>query len=61
MCLFKKRRRMDRIARQIAANHGLEADYHAARRARLSPIEALEDWDLLDEETLKALNTSTKR
>ena len=56
MCLFKKRRRMDRIARQIAANHGLEADYHAARRARLSPIEALEDWDLLSKDNLNLLN-----
>lgn len=55
MCLFKKRRRIDRIARQIAAAHGLEADYHAARHARLSPIEALEDWDLLDEEAIKKL------
>lgn len=56
MCLFKKRRRIHRIALEIAASHGLEADYRAARRAGLSPIEALEEWDLLDEKAIKKLN-----
>jgi len=56
MCLFKKRRRIHRIAREIAASHGLEADYRAARRQGLSPIEALEEWDLLDEKAIKMLN-----
>jgi len=34
----------------------LEADYLAARRQGLSPIEALEEWDLLDEKAIKKLN-----
>lgn len=48
MCLFR-RRKQDRIAREIAARHNMLADYRAARREGLSPIEALEEWDLLTE------------
>lgn len=55
MCLFR-RRKQDRIARDIAASRNMLADYKAARRDGLSPIEALEEWDLLDEEAIKKLN-----
>lgn len=50
---FKRRRKQERLARQIAERHHLLADYRAARRAGLSPIEALEEWDLLTEEDYK--------
>ena len=56
MCLFKHYRKQERIARQIAEKYDMLSDYLAARRAGLSPIEALEDWDLLDEEAIKKLN-----
>ena len=52
MCLFR-RRKQDRIARDIAASHNMLPDYRAARRQGLSPLEALEEWDLLDEEAKK--------
>lgn len=42
-----RRRRHERLARQIAAQHGMLDDYRAARRSGLSPIQALEEWDLL--------------
>ncbi len=56
MCLFSKHRKQDRIAREIAASHNMLDDYKAARRNGCSPIEALEEWDLLDEEAIKKLN-----
>lgn len=56
MCFFQKRRKQDRIAREIAASHNMLDDYKAARRNGCSPIEALEEWDLLDEEAIKKLN-----
>ena len=49
MCLFK-RRKQDRIAREIAAKYNMVADYRAARRQGLSPIEALEEFDLIKPE-----------
>lgn len=55
MCLFR-RRKQDRIARDIAAQHDLLPDYHAARRQGLSPLEALAEWDLLSKDNLKLLN-----
>ena len=39
----------DRLAMQIADKYGLTADYKVARRHNMSPLEALEDWDLIDE------------
>ena len=53
MCFLKKRRKQERIAREIAASHNMLEDYKAARRNGLSPIEALEEWDLLTEEDYK--------
>ena len=40
MCLFSKRRKQERIAREMAAKYGMLEDYIAARREGLSPIEA---------------------
>jgi len=45
-----RRRRQERLARQIAAQNSMLDDYRAARRSGLSPIQALEEWDLLSPE-----------
>jgi hypothetical protein len=55
MCFLLRRRKEDRIARAIAASHNMLDDYKAARRGGLTPLEALEEWDLLDEEARKKL------
>lgn len=47
MLFFLKRRKQDRIAREIAARYNMLDDYLAARHAGIPPIEALEEWDLL--------------
>lgn len=39
----------DRIALQIAAKYGLTKEYKMARRQNRRPLEALEDFDLIDE------------
>ena len=47
---MKKRNKyiaQDRIAMRIAARYGMTKEYKAARRNRQTPLEALEDWDLL--------------
>ncbi|WP_033147851.1 hypothetical protein [Prevotella sp. P6B1] len=47
--LFSKEyRRLDKVAANIAARHGLTKAYKMARRFGLNPIEALEDNDLYD-------------
>ena len=56
MCFFFHRRKQERIARQIAEKYDMLHSYRTARHAGLSPIEALEEWDLLDEEAIKKLN-----
>lgn len=43
----------DRIAMRIADRYGMTYDYKVARRHHLTPLEALEDWDLLTEEYFK--------
>ena len=48
--LSKKRRILETqelIALDIAAHRGMTREYKTARAHGLSPIEALEDWDLL--------------
>lgn len=55
MCLFRKRRHQDRIAREIAERYNLLDEYLYARRQGLSPIEALEEWDLLTTEVRKKI------
>lgn len=56
--LFRRRNRHfhdDRTAMRIAARYGLTREYKLARRHRLTPIEALDDWDLLTEEARKEM------
>lgn len=55
MCLFSKRRKQESIAREIAAKYGMLDDYIEARREGLSPIEALEEWDMLTTEDRQTL------
>lgn len=43
----------DRIAMRLAARFGLTFEYKLARRKGLSPVEALEDWDMLYPEDYK--------
>lgn len=43
----------DRIAMRLAARSGLTYEYKLARRHRLTPIDALEDWDMLYPEDYK--------
>lgn len=45
----------DRIAMQIAARHGMTQEYKTARRHNMRPLEALEDWDLVNEEERNVL------
>ena len=40
--------REDREAMRIADRYGLTEEYKTARRHRLTPQEALEDWDIKD-------------
>ena len=40
---------------RIADRYGMTYDYKVARRHHLTPIEALEDWDLLTPEALKEI------
>ena len=37
----------DRIAMRIADRYGMTREYKIARRHHLTPLEALEDWDLI--------------
>ncbi len=37
----------DRIAMRIADRYGMTREYKTARRHHLTPLEALEDWDLI--------------
>ena len=45
----------DRIAMQIATRHGMTQEYKTARRQNMRPLEALEDWDLVNEEERNVL------
>ena len=58
MKLFKRNKffPQDRIAMRIAARHGMTYEYKLARRKRLDPIEALEDWDLMNPEDYALFN-----
>ena len=37
----------DHIAMRIAARYGLVPEYKIARRHHYTPLEALQDWDML--------------
>lgn len=41
---------------RVADRHGMTYEYKMARRHQLTPIEALEDWDLLLPEDRELLN-----
>ena len=43
----------DRIAMRLAARFGMIFEYKMARRRQLTPIEALEDWDMMKPEDYK--------
>lgn len=45
----------DWIAMRIAARYDLVEEYKIARRHRRTPLQALEEWDLLTEENLKLI------
>ena len=59
MKLFKRNKfyPQDRIAMRIAARHNMTYEYKLARRKRLNPIEALEDWDLITPEDYSLFNS----
>ncbi len=40
----------DRLAMRIASRYGLTYEYKLARRNHRSPVEALEDWDMMNTE-----------
>ncbi|MBQ3580952.1 MAG: hypothetical protein II975_08205 [Bacteroidales bacterium] len=50
----------DWIALRIAARYDLVEEYKTARRHRRTPLQALEEWDLLTEENLKLLLNPTR-
>lgn len=53
MNIFRNRHNffhLDRIAMRIAARYKMTYEYKLARKNRLDPIEALEDWDLITPE-----------
>ena len=43
----------DRLAMRIADRNGMTHEYKTARRHGLNPVDALEDWDLLEQEDYK--------
>ena len=47
----------DRIALRIADRYGLTFEYKVARRHGLSPVEALDEWDMLTDEACRLLCT----
>lgn len=51
--IFFKCCKREKIARRIAEKHGLLEEYKIARGNGCSPIEALEEWDLLQPEDYK--------
>ena len=57
LCLLflKEYRKQDRVAAEIAARYNMSKAYKMARDFGLTPIEALEDNDLLTEEAYKEL------
>lgn len=43
----RRTRRLDDIALGIADRYGMRKEYLAARKFGFSPLEALEEWDLI--------------
>lgn len=52
----RRTRQLDEKAIAIADRYGMRKEYLAARRFGLEPLEALEEWDLLDDYAIKKLN-----
>lgn len=57
LCLLflKDYRKQDRVAAEIAARYNLSKAYKMARRFGLSPVEALDENDLYDEDARREL------
>ena len=57
LCLLflKDYRKQDRVAAEIAARYNLSKAYKMARRFGLSPVEALDENDLYDEDARRKL------
>lgn len=57
LCLLflKDYRKQDRVAAEIAARYNLSKAYKMARRFGLSPVEALDENDLYDENARREL------
>ena len=57
LCLLflKDYRRQDRVAAEIAARYNMSKAYRMARNCGLNPIEALQENNLLTENTYKEL------
>lgn len=53
---YRKLMKQDRIAREIAARYGRTAEYEAARKEGVSPLEALKDWNMVTEEDRKVFD-----
>lgn len=52
---YRKCKKQDCLARKIAARHGMTAEYEAARKRGVSPLEALKDCGKVTEEERKTL------
>ncbi|MCR5039759.1 MAG: hypothetical protein K6A94_10530 [Bacteroidales bacterium] len=44
----RRTRRLDEKAMAIADRYGMRKEYLAARKFGFSPLEALEDWDIIE-------------
>lgn len=51
----RKRKKQDRLEREIADPYGMMAEHETARKEGVSPLEALKDWDVVTEEERKRL------
>ena len=49
----RRTKRLDEIAMAIADKYGMRKEYMAARKFGFSPLEALEEWDLVTAEERK--------
>lgn len=48
--------KLHKVALQIAQKHNMESNYREARKYGMSPIEALEEFDLLDEKAMAQID-----
>lgn len=52
---YRQRKAQDRIAREIAERYGMLKEYEAALKGGFTPLEALDDWDMVTEEEKERL------